>query len=118
VSGVKVDDAQNMESMGGLWGEFVDQVSFVTYNPWENVYNSQINEIKAPCSDLWRRMFIWFDGTANPCDTDYKSTLKVGNFQKHTISELWNSKHYQRLREEHARFKRGCVEPCKRCVVI
>ena len=64
VSGVKVNDEQSIESMTKLWGGLVDQVAFVDYNPWENVYESKENQIKKPCSDLWRRMFIWWDGKA------------------------------------------------------
>ena len=41
VSGVLVDEGQNMNSMKKIWGSLVDQdISFVKYNPWENVYES------------------------------------------------------------------------------
>ena len=40
VSGVLVDEGQNMNSMKNIWGGLVDQISFVKYNPWENVYES------------------------------------------------------------------------------
>jgi len=79
VSGVKVSEEQDMEKMTSFWKDNVDQVAFVKYNPWENVYESPVNDIVEPCSDLWRRMFVWYDGLCNPCDTDYKSTLQVGN---------------------------------------
>ena len=82
VSGVLVDELQNMEAMKKLWGNLVDQISFVKYNPWENVYTSPLSEISEPCSDLWRRMFIWFDGKINPCDTDYKTDLMIGKLKK------------------------------------
>ena len=81
--------------MGGL----VDQVAFVDYNPWENSYEKISNDIKEPCSDLWRRMFIWWDGKINPCDVDYKSLLSVGNIKENNISNLWLSKKYNEYRE-------------------
>jgi len=37
VSGVRYNDQQNMKDMEGFWQEYVDQVAFVDYNPWENV---------------------------------------------------------------------------------
>ena len=43
------------------------------------------------CSDLWRRMFVWFDGKVNPCDYDYKSLLSNWNAHALSISEIWNS---------------------------
>jgi radical SAM protein with 4Fe4S-binding SPASM domain len=118
VSGVKVPSADSLEDMEKFWGELVDQVAFVNYNPWENSYEKSINSIDIPCSDLWRRMFVWWDGTVNPCDSDYKSKLKVGNLSENSISRLWNSESYSRLRSAHLEKKRGECSPCNKCVVI
>ena len=90
VSGVKVGENQKIEDMYNLWGQLVDQVAFVNYNPWENVYNKEESKINLPCSDLWRRMFIWWDGKINPCDTDYKSLLSVSNFKEKSLRDAWN----------------------------
>jgi len=118
VSGVKFSDEQDMDLMVGLWGDLVDQVSFVAYNPWENVYGSPVSEITTPCSDLWRRMFIWHDGTVNPCDVDYKSILSFGNIQGKGISGIWQSDLYKGLRERHIRNQRNLINPCRRCAVV
>ncbi|MBF0489179.1 MAG: SPASM domain-containing protein [Candidatus Omnitrophica bacterium] len=118
VSGVKFGPEQDMDSMIQLWGEMVDQVSFVKYNPWENIYEAKINDVQMPCSDLWRRMFIWFDGSVNPCDTDFKSTLTVGQMGKQNISDLWQSQNYQQLRKSHLDKNRSSVSPCQRCSVV
>ena len=88
------------------------------YNPWENNYIKEPNNIEKACSDLWRRMFVWWDGKANPCDVDYKSTLSVGNFSKNSIAELWNSKEYNILRKKHLSQKRKEQKPCSSCSVI
>ena len=118
VSGVLVKESQNMESMKNLWGGLVDQISFVKYNPWENVYHSPLSQVSQPCSDLWRRMFIWFDGTVNPCDTDYKSMLKVGNVKDQPLKKMWRNKEYNLLRETHLSKQRNGLSPCNRCVVV
>lgn len=118
VSGVKVDGTPELAAMQQCWGDLVDQVVFVTYNPWENTYDRPRNEIDAPCSDLWRRMFVWWDGTVNPCDVDYKSTLSVGTFPAHSLSALWRSQEYDVLRDFHLRKRRGACSPCDRCTVV
>ena len=118
VSGVLVKEAQDMESMKKLWGGLVDQISFVKYNPWENIYDSPLSNVSQPCSDLWRRMFVWFDGKTNPCDTDYRSTLAVGNVRNTDLSALWRSEAYTTLRQRHSDGERPAVEPCCRCTVI
>jgi len=118
VSGVKVNDTQNLDSMQRLWGGLADQVAFVEYNPWENTYQQPINDIAAPCSDLWRRMFVWWDGKVNPCDTDYKSTLSVGSIGDCGLGELWTSEAYERLRRNHLERRRRDQSPCNRCTVV
>lgn len=118
VSGVKVTRAQSLDSMQKLWGNLVDQVAFVEYNPWENTYAQPLNDIVTPCSDLWRRMFVWWDGKVNPCDTDYKSTLSVGSIRDHMLGKLWTGEAYDRLRQAHLGKQRRTQSPCNRCTVI
>ncbi|MBF0448345.1 MAG: SPASM domain-containing protein [Magnetococcales bacterium] len=117
-SGVYVDERQKIGSMREFWGGMVDQVTFVKYNPWENTYENKPTQIDSPCTDLWRRMFIWYDGTVNPCDCDYKSTLSVGNIANDSISDLWRSPAYSKLRKDHLSLARKSVEPCRRCFFV
>lgn len=119
VSGVMFNNKQNMHSMKDLWGGLVDQISFVKYNPWENIYTADVNEIDEPCSDLWRRMFVWYDGIANPCDSDYKSVLNMKTLSgKNSLSNIWGSNYYNELRNKHISNLRSQVEPCRRCSVV
>lgn len=118
VSGVKFSDEQDINSMEALWGGLVNQVAFVDYNPWENVYEKQFSGITEPCSDLWRRMFVWWDGKINPCDVDYRSTLVVGSLNDMDIRLAWSSTKYQELRNDHINSRRGAASPCSNCSVI
>ena len=119
VSGVKYTKEQNFDEQNYFWKDLVDQVVFVDYNPWENVYDSELTGINDPCSDLWRRMFIWWDGKVAPCDVDYLTTLfRFSNISLNNISEIWNSDEYNSLREQHSNNKRNCISPCNKCSVI
>lgn len=118
VSGVKVTEKQDMDSMEKVWGNLVDQVAFVNYNPWENIYEAKPNGQTKVCSDLFRRMFIWQDGLTNPCDSDYRSTLQMGKFPEKSISELWRMERYEGLRSAHKSGNRQIVNPCKGCAVV
>lgn len=118
VSGVKFSDEQDIDSMQAVWGGLVDQVAFVQYNPWENVYSQPANELAEPCSDLWRRMFVWWDGKSNPCDVDYKSTLSQGSIKDFCLSDLWKSSGYESLRVDHMNNKRDSRKPCTACTVV
>ena len=118
VSGVKVPGAEEFEEMEKFWGGLVDQVAFVKYNPWENAYDQSVNDIKEPCSDLWRRMFVWWDGKVNPCDVDFKSHLCIGNVKSDSLSNLWKSSKYMSLRGSHRKKNRVQCEPCVRCAFV
>jgi len=115
VSGVKFFKDQDFEAVEALWRDYVDQVAFVTYNPWENTYQKPPNDIDTPCSDLWRRMFVWFDGTVNPCDIDYRSTMAIGSAKTERITDIWKGDKYSVLREAHLVGQRKSAELCRRC---
>ena len=118
VSGVRYDSSQNMEEMESFWGDYVDQLAFVDYNPWENVYDANKTGVNSPCSDLWRRMFIWWDGKIAMCDVDYLTRLSKETIQNRTISDVWNGETYTNLRKKHISSKRCNIEPCCRCTVV
>ena len=118
VSGVKFSDEQDMDSMQNVWGSLVDQVAFVEYNPWENVYNQPDNNLAKPCTDLWRRMFVWWDGKSNPCDVDYKSNLSIGSIQEFRLNEMWRSSAYDDIRTAHINNERSNKTPCSACTVV
>ena len=118
VSGVKVSEEQNFDDMQKLWSDLVDQVAFVDYCQWENVYQMKENKITKPCSELWRRMYIWWDGKANPCEIDYRSALSPGSLKNLDLSKLWKSKSYEFLRKNHLTASRKKIDPCNKCGVV
>ena len=116
ISGVKINDQQDIDKMREKWGDVADIVAFTNYSPWESSYDNPINEIKTPCTELWQRMFIWEDGKVNPCDYDYKSILSKWNIKDNSIKSIWNSKMYNDLRFKHLNNMRSQIEPCARCI--
>lgn len=119
VSGVRYSDRQDFAAIEGFWRDYVDQVAFVDYNPWESAYDVPPNGVASPCSDLWRRTFVWWDGRVNPCDVDYRSTLAVGTLDEGTsLSALWTGDGYGKLREAHCTGGRQDLSPCRGCVLV
>ena len=115
VSGVKLSDDQDFELMKDIYGKYCDSIAFVDYLPWESSYENSVNEIMDPCTDLWKRIFVWYDGKINPCDYDYKSTLSKHNYNSTSIKESWNSIYYNELRSMHLKRDRRLISPCNRC---
>ena len=115
VSGVKINQKQDIQKMKKIYGKFTDSVAFVNYLPWESSYENEKNEIKEACSDLWKRMFVWYDGKMNPCDYDYKSILSKANYNEINIKNYWNSDHYNSIRNKHFNSERDKIIPCNTC---
>lgn len=116
ISGVKINDNQNIDAMKKKWGDIADIVAFTNYTPWESSYENPINEITDPCNELWSRMFIWQDGKVNPCDYDYKSLLSKWNIKNQSITNIWNSEEYNYLRYVHLNSLRSKINPCNKCI--
>ena len=118
ISGVKVNKNQNLNDMVNRWKSYADIVAFTNYTPWESSYTNPQNDIIQPCTELWRRMFVWWDGKVNPCDYDYKSMLSKWNAKQGCISKIWNSDYYNMLRKKHLNKERRDLEPCKKCISL
>jgi MoaA/NifB/PqqE/SkfB family radical SAM enzyme len=118
VSGVHVSERQNLDEMESVWKGIADQVSFTRYMPWEKTYVLPENDIQKPCSDLWRRLFVWWDGRVNPCDMDYLSTLSVGSAIDTPLADLWTGETYWHLRQKHLSAQRRSSSPCNRCTFV
>ena len=116
ISGVKINEKQDIEEMRNKWGDVADIIAFTNYTPWESSYDNEINKIEKACSELWSRMFIWQDGKVNPCDYDYKSKLSKWNIMNQKVTSIWNSEEYNFLRYSHQNKLRTKIEPCKRCI--
>ena len=118
ISGVKVNKNQNLNDMVNRWKSYADIVAFTNYTPWESSYTNPQNDIIQPCTELWRRMFVWWDGKVNPCDYDYKSMLSNWNAKQGSITKIWNSDYYNMLRKKHLNKERRDLEPCKKCISL
>jgi len=118
VSGVRFSQDQDFESIRTFWDALVDQVAFVDYNPWESAYVAPDNGVSQPCSDLWRRTFVWWDGRIAPCDVDYLTHLQTGNVSEGGVSAAWRGEGYERLRRTHLDGGRQGLSPCKGCALL
>jgi MoaA/NifB/PqqE/SkfB family radical SAM enzyme len=115
ISGVLVNDSQDIDQMASFWSERVDEVTIKPATPRWDSYNNDLTHRLEPCELLWERLYVWYDGKINPCDFDYKSFLSVGRFGEVSIKDAWTGKGYSRLREMHSQAKRGKLTPCDRC---
>ena len=115
VSAVQILEEQDMESFSLFWKEYADDVSYTKAIDRWDTYNNPPNKIESACQRLWHRFYIWWDGTASPCDYDYKSLLDVGNVKDSKVNDVWCGSKMATLRKDHAAGARRHFTPCKGC---
>ena len=65
------------------------------------------------CPDLFRRMFVFWDGPVGPCCGDWERRLIMGNARKQSLAEIWGGAEYQKLREAHLRGSYESIGACR-----
>ena len=100
------------------WTGRVDELSIKTENDFASIYIEKDEELNySVCSLLWERVYLWNDGTVNPCDIDHLSSLNLGNINDGvSIKELWNGEKMDKLRNAHQCNRKNMKNVCSRCI--
>jgi len=118
ISAVYFRDDQQPEEFVKFWADIVDQVGIKRAAARWDTYNNPLSvSDEGPCGYLWERMYVWYDGTTNPCDVDYKSMLTPGSLKEKSIREIWHGVKMSRIRSDHLNGGRNAHQPCDRCGV-
>lgn len=99
------------------WQGIVDELGVKTENDFKGIYSKDLSEDCQCCALLWERLYIWNDGTVNPCDIDFMSTLALGKLENDvTIKSLWQGREMQSMRRQHSEARGKMENVCKGCV--
>ncbi|HHT9113504.1 MAG TPA: radical SAM/SPASM domain-containing protein [Candidatus Wunengus sp. YC65] len=97
---VWIGEEENMHDWSGNVGE----IRF-SRAPWYN----------QPCRRLWNTLSILWDGKVSLCCIDYEGTVNLGNIEKQSILEIWNSREIKELRNCHLNANFEKIDLCKNC---
>lgn len=118
ISMVLVDRNQDSDEALTFWRSLVDEFAVRWAIPRLEIYSLEARAESRPCSLLWERLYVWWDGTVNTCDEDYLSRLAIGQLVEGgnvTIEELWRSDRMRRYRELHGTGQKNAMSPCQSC---
>lgn len=73
--------------------------------------------ISAPCSYLWQRMVINYDGKVTMCCRDYNCVRIMGDINNQTLEEVWSGTAYKNTRAAHTGMRRDMIDICATCKV-
>jgi radical SAM protein with 4Fe4S-binding SPASM domain len=104
-----------------LWKNKVDSVRI---RPYENVDRDKDylyavplkpQSDYRPCIQLWRGLVVYWDGTVVPCCFDYDKFEVLGNLERDSLRQIWNSEKMIYLRQKHIMGHRLDIPLCKEC---
>lgn len=108
-------DSINIDNVADVWSgiEIATGSNPKMYNEsLDNDYNGE----KIVCPQLFYEMTIHPDGSVSPCCADYKYTEQsLGNIQTESISEIWNSARWNRIRINALKGERTGYNLCDLC---
>ncbi len=74
-----------------------------------------LNHEMLPCSYLWTRVVVFWNGSVGLCCRDYNMVHKLGDVQDTSIKEIWQGEQMMKLRKAHLMGQRACTAVCKNC---
>jgi len=70
---------------------------------------------RAPCTQLWKWMVVYWDGSVVLCCADMFSSTAVGNLREDSIAEVWQGTVLTELRKKMIARKRFDIPLCQNC---
>ena len=58
----------------------------------------QRKPLAKPCLDIYRNIFVFWDGSVVPCCFDLRGKELMGNLNENTLEEIWNGSQYVEFR--------------------
>ncbi|MCC5945952.1 MAG: SPASM domain-containing protein [Bernardetiaceae bacterium] len=72
------------------------------------------NKLEHSCWKMWHSCVVTWDGKVVPCCFDKDAQHRLGNLQKQSFTEVWNSEAYQHFRQQLL-LARSKIDICKNC---
>jgi len=119
VSVVRTENTRDrIDEFVGFWEDRVDRVRVYEEHSQDGNFGS-LSQDKSPvhrlaCMKPFTDMVIYWDGSVALCNHDWGRKNHIGNVNLNSISEIWTSEAYERIRSSHR--ENGALEdPCHHC---
>jgi len=110
---------ETLYSFVGNQGGHVDVNSMLPNKLRENMDKIFLPREKwHPCSMLWNRFVVNYDGTLTICCIDFDSELVYGDLNKETLKDAWNNPMIEKFRRIHKEGRFEELTQCYKCDYI
>lgn len=101
--------------------EFPDADELMINHVWNSDYETdavsglQDRYELLPCSYLWTRVVVFWDGEVALCCRDYNNVHQLGNVVGSSVKDIWLGDRMNALRKAHLGGRRNGVKVCRTC---
>jgi len=118
-----IDMKQNHDELTSFidyWRVRVNKVRVATYQSPDGSPNDanrarNAPDIFFPCSHLWQRLVVAWDGTVYSCIGDNACRSPIGDIHHNSLHELWHGEKMSYLRSQHKKLEISDIETCSHC---
>jgi len=102
------------------WGKLADDIYISFLHNWGGAINKKEPKWRGgskryPCSWVFRRMYICWDGSVSFCCLDTEAKTLLGDIKEMTIKEIWHSPTAEAIRQAHLDGNFNAVHLCDKC---
>jgi radical SAM protein with 4Fe4S-binding SPASM domain len=107
---------KQFDAMKVMWDGIVDALGYGIFNERDKEKRVEFEIVDGfVCEQIFQRMMLKCNGNVSICCTDEYDAFKIGNWREEKLYDLWNSKKYQQIRENHINNKYHVYETCRKC---
>jgi radical SAM protein with 4Fe4S-binding SPASM domain len=106
---VRPETEQLVEQFKNDWANIagIDQILLNDERNWAGAierhgyYARRKGSVRFPCRYLWESLVVLWDGRVVSCCKDFDASNVIGDLNKQTLIQIWNSENIKSLRELH-----------------
>lgn len=109
------ENKKEVEDFIRFWLPIVNRAAVSTER---NPLGAKKKEIEHfPCSQIWQRLMICWDGEVRMCCGDWYGEYVLGNVKEKSIYDIWQGRKLDRVRKLHSQGNFDKLPLCARCEV-
>ncbi len=107
---------QEIKTFINDWQDKVDMIRITLLQKPDGSYSMSSRKYEIfPCSQLWERLVIAWDGTVYACTGDNACRTPLENIKNIDLYRIWHSDLLNMLRQQHLNFEANKLEACQFC---
>jgi len=119
----QTDNKKEIKKFYNEWKEKVESINIINLRNWagevDDKFGSSFHSKKGlkrtPCSLIWQKLVVDWNGDAVLCCDDWNHSMVLGNLKTESIEEIWRGKKLTKIRKLHKEGKFEKIPLCSNC---